>query len=420
MVDINPQFLLNDPKSKSEIPISLVFYFGGGKRFFYATGRKIHPKHWDGGDQRVKRVKGDEKTNRKHNRINKEIANITEAIHDIFDKYDRAREVPTKQMIKAELDRRFKIKKQKTPINFLEFAQKIINDSRNGVRLNKGNRITESTIKGYETTRYHLEEFYRRKRYSKSFEDINMDFYQSFIRYFHEDNKAKNTIAKNIKNVRVFIKEAYQQGLTDNRIFENPEFAVEEEDTDHIALNKEDMRKIEEADLTILPTLDKVRDILIMSCYIGTRFADLRRLTKDHIIDGGNKIKIRTQKTGKPVIIPIHKKVKSIFKKYDSSPPPMMTNQKLNEYYKELGKKAKLNEIEIINITLGGIKQELRKKRHELITTHTGRRTFATNAIRGGIPERDVMMITGHTTTTAFRKYVGITQDEKAGYSGAY
>ena len=91
-----------------------------------------------------------------------------------------------------------------------------------------------------------------------------------------------------------------------------------------------------------------------------------------------------------------------------------MSNQKLKDYYKELGEKAQLNDIVIVNITLGGKNKEIRQKRFELLTTHTGRRMFATNAIRERIPREDVMVITGHQALTAFNKYVGITQDEKA------
>ena len=174
------------------------------------------------------------------------------------------------------------------------------------------------------------------------------------------------------------------------------------------------MDKIEKLDLSKNPRLDKVRDILIMNCYLGLRYEDLAKLTKDHFVENASKMKLTTKKTGSKVIVPLHRKVKAILAKYGGKPPEMMRSQKLNDYYKELGEKAKINNTEIIISTVGGKRQEDRYKKYELMATHIGRRTFATRMIRAKMDKKIVMMFTGHTKEESFDRYVGITEDETA------
>ena len=88
--------------------------------------------------------------------------------------------------------------------------------------------------------------------------------------------------------------------------------------------------------------LDRVRDLFIVACYTGLRFSDLMQVRAENIINESSQIKIRTEKTNELIVIPLHKYVKEIIKKYDGSLPPVISNQKMNDYLKQIGKKAKL------------------------------------------------------------------------------
>ncbi len=154
--------------------------------------------------------------------------------------------------------------------------------------------------------------------------------------------------------------------------------------------------------------------MFIIACYSGLRFSDLRTLKSENIIDGSNFIKIKTEKTGEFVIIPMHRYVREIYLKYNHGLPAIMSNQKMNDYLKEIGEKAKLQEMIKIGITKGGKIEHETYKKFQLISSHTARRSFATNAYLKNVPSISIMKITGHQTEKVFMKYIRISQEENA------
>jgi integrase len=125
-------------------------------------------------------------------------------------------------------------------------------------------------------------------------------------------------------------------------------------------------------------------------------------------------VKIATKKTGEVVIIPLKGYVREILKKYEGKAPEPISNQKMNEYLKELGQLAEVEEDIIITRTIGGKRQSETFKKWELITTHTARRSFATNAYLLNVPTISIMKITGHRTEKSFLKYIKISQEDNA------
>ena len=100
--------------------------------------------------------------------------------------------------------------------------------------------------------------------------------------------------------------------------------------------------------------------------------------------------------------------------KYDGSLPNAISDQKMNDYLKEIAEKAKLTEIIIKAQTRGGSKTETSHNKWELVTVHTARRSFATNAFLAGVPSISIMKITGHRSEKSFLKYIKITQEQNA------
>ena len=86
----------------------------------------------------------------------------------------------------------------------------------------------------------------------------------------------------------------------------------------------------------------------------------------------------------------------------------------MNEYLKDLGKEAKLTDSVEIIWTKGGERQREVLKKHDLITVHTARRSFATNGYLEGVPTISLMKITGHKTEKSFLKYIKISQEDNA------
>jgi integrase len=234
------------------------------------------------------------------------------------------------------------------------------------------------------------------------------------MRFLLNKGYSPNTIGSRIKNLKVFMGEAMERGLTDNTHFKSSRFKKPYEKSESIYLTLDEIKAIYELDLSENTRLEKVRDLFIIGCYTGLRFSDLEQLCTDNLIDNKTKIKIKTVKTGEVVVIPLHKHVREILEKHDGIPPQLISNQKMNDYLKEIGEKAGITDAVIINTTKGMIKESATYNKFELITSHTARRSFATNAYLNDIPSISIMKITGHSTEKAFLTYIKISQEDNA------
>lgn len=159
-----------------------------------------------------------------------------------------------------------------------------------------------------------------------------------------------------------------------------------------------------------------VRDYFILMCYTGLRFSDATNLKSPNII--GTNIVVRTRKTNFVVEIPIHPIVKCIFDKYNYKLPEAPTQQAFSLTLRRVCLKAGLTKPITIEKTRGSQIYRQVYSMYELITPHTGRRTFATNlyfsAQAENIPLYRVMMLTGHTTQESFFKYIRIEKSDNA------
>jgi integrase len=120
-------------------------------------------------------------------------------------------------------------------------------------------------------------------------------------------------------------------------------------------------------------------------------------------------------KTGRHLDIPLNPYSAAILQKYRESrkPLPIISNQKTNDYLKELCELVKIDTpIEIVR-EFGVEKIARTHKKYELVSIHTGRKTFTTLSLEKGIASQDVMAITGHTTFKAFKRYIEVTSKRK-------
>jgi integrase len=150
-----------------------------------------------------------------------------------------------------------------------------------------------------------------------------------------------------------------------------------------------------------------------VGAWTGLRFGDFTTIRPEQI--AGDRIRIRTKKTGEAVTIPLHPFVRAILEKYGNALPRAISNQKMNAYLREFaGMVPCLQQRASVSSTVGGVRRYVTKAKAELITTHTARRSFATNFYRIGVPTRSIMAITGHRTEQAFRLYIRLNADEHA------
>lgn len=224
---------------------------------------------------------------------------------------------------------------------------------------------------------------------------------------------SPNTIGSRVKGLKLFMNEAYERDLHTNLDFKKKRFSKPKEETNSVYLNNDELVKIYNCDFSKRKKLDRVRDIFLIGCYTGLRFSDLSQLKSDNISEDGT-ITVKTQKTGKTVVIPIHTIVRTILAKYNNELPKMLSNQKFNDYIKEVAKAADIDESIFLQTTKGGLSYTETVPKYSLVTSHTARRSFATNAFLAGVPTISIMKITGHKTESAFMKYIKISDKENA------
>ena len=244
------------------------------------------------------------------------------------------------------------------------------------------------------------------------FKDIDMIFYSSIMEFcIKHRNFSTNTISKIIKNIKVWMAAAYEDGLHTNTTYASRMFKKVSEDAENIYLSEEELLKIR---YTTLPSqaLENVRDIFLLACYTGVRSQDYHKLNNLNRIHG-NMLKVRTEKTDEEVIIPLHPVAETILEKYNGR-PRIISNQKFNTYIKAVCKLAGIFEETTLTRTVGGKRIATTKPKYECVSSHTARRSFATNAYKAGVPTLAIMAITGHRTEKVFLKYVKVTKQEHA------
>ncbi|MCF6241998.1 MAG: site-specific integrase [Bacteroidales bacterium] len=393
-------FNLRKKDSDTPTPIYIVIRWNNQK-LVYPTFEKILPAYWNFDKQRVKQTK----KYPEYPEFNYRLDKIKEQTSNIFRTFlnDNDNRQPTPKELKKELDKVFRKNKNienKSLFNFIEYY---INESKAQKK--------ELTIKQYRNTLRHLKEYSGKL----DFKDINLDFYNDFTSYLKsEKNLSINTVGKIIKTLKTFLNEATEREINTNFAFKSKKFKVISEQTEKIYLTSEELDRMYQLDLSNNKKLEKVRDLFLIGCYTALRFSDFSQIQTENIIKNGQQIKIKTKKTGETVIIPLHYRVKEILKKYDNKPPKAISNQKMNEYIKEVGRLAKIDDIVIKSEQKGNLRIDKKFKKYELISTHTARRSGATNMFLADIKPIEIMKITGHKTEKAFMKYIRITSEENA------
>jgi integrase len=273
--------------------------------------------------------------------------------------------------------------------------------------------LKESTIKSYMVVRKNLQEYQVKYKTVVTPLTADEDFYHSFVKYLTAEGLAKNTIGTRIKIVKTVLNYASEKkGVKYSDAFRKKSFAKPSEETDSIYLNVDELNAIDA--LVMLPkSLDKVRDMFLIACDTGLRYSDIVRLTAENITQEG-LIKIMTQKTGETIFAPMTPRVKRIFEKYDYQLPKPICNQNYNRYLKDIAKRAGITAPVTRTRTIRGVLTTTTVPKYELVSSHTARRSFATNAYIAGLPTFDIMKVTGHKTEEAFLLYIRISAEESA------
>jgi site-specific recombinase XerD len=390
-------YTLKEPKGKKETLIFATYYFNG-RRLKFSTGESIYPDNWNPVKQRVRKgALASDKINMKLDRIDTQVREVHAGMRaDLLD--------VTPDSLRTNLRRHIETGGRKE--NLLEFYARYIEEKRhkgqNGYFL-----LMESTIK-----------ILQRFPGAKDFADIGPEWfnrYQAFMEGLKNERKypkgySPNYIGKNIGIIREVMKAAGKQGLHRNTKYMDDDYKIPKENSVSIYLSNEELMKIYRAKLS--PALSRIRDRFLIGAFSGLRFSDSSRITLQSVRDG--LIFDRNKKTKTDVVIPVHRVIKDVFEKYPDGLPPSTSIANGNIEIKKIGKAAGIDTPIIVTKIRGGVTHTNTVPKCELITTHTARRSAATNMFLSGIPTLSIMKITGHKTESAFMKYIKMSAEENA------
>lgn len=415
MAKIN--FYLRDKNSDEPTPIIMTLSVNDS-RVKFSTGESIKPVFWNPNEQRPRSTAKFPE----HPEFRRRLDNMETAINKIIFNYQATEngEYPPPHVLREKWQEYLgkNAANQKTD-NFWSYLDRFIDELKSRISEKTGKPFSYHTIKGYVSLKNVLLEFSKTNRTYKQldFKDFDLDFYFDFQAYLAETkNMALNTIGSRIKNLKAVLNHAYENEVNSNLSFKKKKFKVTKEQTEAVYLSIEELNILESLDLSNNKTLDRVRDLFLVGCWTGVRFSDLKQINTEAIKtdNQGAFIEITAQKTDNPVVIPVLPVVQRVIDKYHGDLPKVISNQKMNQYLKEVGKLAGLNSKESKTLTKGGLKVTSTKEKFEVLTTHTARRSFCTNNYLAGMPVISIMAISGHKTEKEFLRYIKLTPREHA------
>lgn len=296
----------------------------------------------------------------------------------------------------------------------------------------KKETVTHSTIKKANVVKQVIKRYTNEREGKKTFrnlkfKDLDNNFRIDFENYCQKENYKISTTYRNLRFLKMICKVAESFDIEVHKHVKNWRFEVEKAAKNvpkSIYLTFNELDKIEQAKMRN-EYLDNAKDWLLIACYTGQRVSDYLRFTSSMIVkdaEGQKYLEFTQQKTGAKMKIPLLKKVQEILDKRDGEFPRKISDVKFNLYIKEVCKIANIDEM-IYNGKVMSIEREGKSKitrkvfgefpKYELVTSHIGRKSFASNFYEK-IPTTYLLNFTGHTTEKQLLAYINKTEVEKA------
>jgi site-specific recombinase XerD len=388
------RYNLRSKKTGSSVIMGRLYYDGG--EFVFSTRYSINPKNWN---QKKNRVLPAE---RFYEDINKFLVDEESRVMELYGKLRREGAEISNSMLKRTFDGETETTTLYRHIeNVIERRRSTGKKSRDG----KDHRLYQyarsfKNIKDFASGQYGRE---------LTFNDIDLNFYGKYLKWLRNFPYAESTVGREIKVLKRFLNLATVEGINKKLTYKSSDFRAVDKQVKHVYLTEDEVNSLFSMNLS--GHLEKARDIFIIGCRTGLRVSDYGKCISDSVEKSGLICIDETEKTGEPVYIPIHWQVKDILGKY-AGLPPVISDQKLNVYLKSLCRQA-------------GITQTVKETRQgrnrpdgsgefvpkcELVTTHTARRSCATNMYIAGFDLYFIQGILGHRDVKTTIRYLGITR----------
>ncbi len=399
------------------VPIRMRVNFAS-QRIEFTTGYRIDVAKWDGDKQRVKNGCTN-KLKQSASEINAALLGYYTELQEIFKRFEVAEIMPSPAEVKEAFNNRHG-QNEKTelasadtsnvPSNFYEAFDDFVR------MCGRQNDWTHSTIEKFAAVKNHLKNF----RSELSFDFFDEEGLTEYVQYLRDVREMRNsTIGKQLSFLKWFLRWSFKQGMHSNNAYDTFKPKLKDTQKKIIFLTWEELNRLRE--FKIPPTkqaLERVRDVFLFQCFTGLRYSDVFNLRRSDI--KGDHIEVTTVKTSDSLIIELNDHSKAILEKYkdvefeNDKALPVITNQKMNDYLKELAELAEINEPVRQTYYKGNERIDEVTPKYALLGTHAGRRTFICNALALGIPPQVVMKWTGHSDYKAMKPYIDIADDIKA------
>lgn len=396
------------------VPIRMRVNFAS-KRIEFTTGYRIDAAKWDTDKQRV-RNGCTNKLKQSASEINASLLGYYTEVQEIFKKFEVEEIMPTPEQIKEAFNTLHKpieeeVKpKKSTPNAFYKVFDEFVRDC------GRQNDWTDSTYEKFAAVKNHLMNF----RDGLTFDFFDEKGLNDYVTYLRDVKEMRNsTIGKQLSFLKWFLRWALKKGVHQNNAYDSYKPKLKSTQKKIIFLTWEELNKLREFEIPAAKqALDRVRDVFLFQCFTGLRYSDVFNLRRSDIKD--DHIEVTTVKTSDSLIIELNNHSKAILDKYkdvafeDDKVLPVITNQKMNDYLKELAEMAGIDEPVRQTYYRGNERIDEVTPKYALLGTHAGRRTFICNALALGIPPQVVMKWTGHRDYKAMKPYIDIADDIKA------
>lgn len=369
-------------------------------RFRAFTGQYCDPKYWN---SKAQRARGDSKFPEYlilNNLLNEYSERVMNHYRDCLIKDIPLTRDGFLKAMKGSL-----IESSKNPY-LVDLIQIIMNERKNNPE------FSINTIKKYNSTKRLFLEFTTviKKNYKVS--EIGLDEMNLFKKFlFEQKNYSVNSASKYLKQVKTFLNEAKRRDY-----FVNDKYNLCKS-TDQQVLKT----YLTTDDISLLlnykfePRLQNAVDLFLIGVFTGLRFSDFSQLKPENKeqIESYEFFRVKQAKTKQMILIPIHQNVKMIMAR-NKGLPRQLSQQRLNDYIKEACHLAGITQSQIRYFNEAGYNKSEVVQKYQTISTHTARRSFATNAYKMGLPAQDIMKITGHRTEASFKRYICMDLEESA------
>jgi integrase len=389
-------FLLKEPSATKATPI-FAFVSFDGQRVKVSTGLTILPKQWLKAEQRAQ-VRGLPD----NGKLNDALELAEQQLLDCYRLHRSQAQLPSAVALRAAVAPSAAPAGSTAPVvhSFGDYFDEWI-------ALARAQQKPRSA-QVYATAARHVREFAQATGYAVDFDTITPTFGDRYTTYLlHKVRLTDNTVAKQVHTLKRFLRWARERGYTNATGFDRLTWKRQEPDI--MTLTAAEVAALEQLTLPPGGYLANARSLFLLACYTGLRFSDLVSIRAEHL--RGQALRMTTQKTRETVTVPLRPEALMLVEQLVAGQVRVITNQKLNDYLKELGRLAGIDSpIEVIRFR-GGVRESTTVAKWERLGCHTGRRTFVTLSLERGLRPETIMKVTGHRGWKSFQRYVNITSD---------